>query len=359
MKIVIQILLLIFGSFCVNAQQVNPFQLHKGELLARPITTDQASKSDTNLIVQPVIVLDKPSIEINHDQIIETIKNDTIIPKQVKSLINPFSLQETNLNNLTEPDIFKSEDEIKNELMSEIAANADTSDTVDNTIINLIEPTIEKPKSRSSKLVFIILLISGLLLSIVFTNKRNIIAEINKSLRNTNYMKLFQKDEKNGLSVTFFLLSIIYLLNISLFVRFVAMYFDIPIFRYNLFFILIVLTLLLALKHLSLVAISYLRQKLSDSISYSFIILMVNSVLGLILIPINALIAYGPDVMTKNIIYLGIAFCLFFWAFKWLRGFLNSARIIIGDSFHFLLYLCGCEIVPILICIGFVRSLVV
>jgi len=101
-----------------------------------------------------------------------------------------------------------------------------------------------------------------------------------------------------------------------------------------------------------------LRKRLLDAINYSFIITTINLIVGLILIPINLIIAFGPEFLVNKTIIFGLVIVALTYLLRWLRGFLNSLRIIIGDSFHFLLYLCTCEIVPVMIIIGYVRSLI-
>ena len=82
---------------------------------------------------------------------------------------------------------------------------------------------------------------------------------------------------------------------------------------------------------------------------YIFIVFMVNKILGIFLLPFIVLMAFsGPAVlgMLVSLTYLviGLAF-----AYRYIISFAPIRKQINVSQFHFFLYLCGFEIIPLLV----------
>ena len=109
--------------------------------------------------------------------------------------------------------------------------------------------------------------------------------------------------------------------------------------------------LIYVVKHifLSLISASFPIQK--EVSLYGFTIETFNLFIGIILIPLNLIIAFGPEKIAIPLIYLTIVVIGFLLLLRSFRGLLISSRWISGNLFHFLLYLCTFEILPILLLI--------
>jgi len=82
---------------------------------------------------------------------------------------------------------------------------------------------------------------------------------------------------------------------------------------------------------------------------YIFIVFMVNKVLGMALIPIIVLMAFadpGGLKLIVNISFLLVAFAFFY---RYIISFAPVRKQINVSQFHFFLYLCGFEIIPLLV----------
>lgn len=353
MKYLLSIILISFVFLNVGAQGINPFELR--DSIINENVSEVVKDSSTEVNSSNLAVSETPA-NISQSEPADT--EEKAISEVENSFTNPFELIESDTSIEIVDSIELSTADIDEKYNDSTSVLTPLEDQVTKNDKTISKPTSPLPSKGSNTLAFVIALISGLLLSIVFTSKRSILSEINKSLRNMNYMKLFLKDERNGFSLPFLLLMVIYVLNVSVFIRFLSIHFEIAILDYSYWYILLFVIVLLIVRHASLTFISYLRKRLPDALQYSFIIMMINTIIGLTILPVNLLIAYGPESMTTRFMYLGIIIIVSLWILKWLQGFLNSIRIIVGDSFHFLLYLCACEIVPILICVGYVRNLI-
>jgi len=351
------LILLVCFVESVHAQQVNPFELYQG-------TSDTVNVSP-GLDTLPAVVDSNLIFDTLYSETASSLPLPTIASKE--TIIAPEISESPNLIPQHEINPFELSEEINSPIEVKTLPVQETQvpDSTNQIAHNPIEQDQHEQENeytslpeKKNTLVFIISLICGLLLSFLLTVNRKILGEIIKSLSNINYMKLFQKEEQNGASVSFIILYIIFILNAAVLLKFAFMEFEIPLFGYNFYKFVIIVTLIVLLRHFSLNVVSYLRKRLPDAINYSFIIAIINGLVGLVLIPINLLIAFGPEIMTRNVIILGLIVMVLAYMIKWFRGFINSARIILGDSFHFLLYLCTCEIVPIFICIAYVRNLI-
>ncbi len=103
------------------------------------------------------------------------------------------------------------------------------------------------------------------------------------------------------------------------------------------------------LKHLSLGTIASAFPVEKEASLYGFVTILVNILLGLALLPINLLIAFGPESLVIMTLWTGIALVVLLYFFRQLKGLFISGRLVRSYLFHFFLYLCSAEIAPLLI----------
>lgn len=361
-------LFLFFVSFQHgNAQQVNPFELKEGnEKKIENQETD--SNIDTGNFNVTLIEdsLKKPEIveEIISTQ--EAIVNTNEVEAPAQAIVedtpsnsNPFDLINDTLSG-SETSIDTLSEEIEIDTINESSsAISDTSNISEIPVIEEVK-NIMKPPVPKERNLFVLWasLFCGLLIAISINSKRNLLNEILKSFRNLSYMKLLQKEQKNGWSIPYILFYVVFLINICIFIRFVCIHYEIPVLQYSYIKIGVAILGLLALRHLSLYIISFMRKRLNEAMQYNFIIISSHIITGLVLIPINLFIAFASPNIAVFILYFGIGFIALAFLSRWFRAFINSLRLILGHSFHFLLYLCSCEIVPVIILIGYLRNLI-
>lgn len=101
-------------------------------------------------------------------------------------------------------------------------------------------------------------------------------------------------------------------------------------------------------KHLMLSMVGAIFPVSKDVRAYNFLIIIFSSVIGLILAPVNFLLAYGPENMASTLIYLTLGTLALIYAFRYLRGLIIANRFFGFHKFHFLLYICTVEIAPVL-----------
>jgi hypothetical protein len=101
-------------------------------------------------------------------------------------------------------------------------------------------------------------------------------------------------------------------------------------------------------KHLALGLIGLIFPVGREISRYNFIMLVFGAALGLLLGPINILLAYGSPEWQKIFIWGTIAVIGLVYAFRSVRSLWLAGRIFASHLFHFLLYICTVEIAPVL-----------
>jgi hypothetical protein len=89
---------------------------------------------------------------------------------------------------------------------------------------------------------------------------------------------------------------------------------------------------------------------MSDTVSqYIFVLFLINKIIGILLLPVIVLLAFAPQawlniITISSFIILGIFFLL-----RYLRSYSLLQSKLKVNGFHFLIYITGIEILPLLL----------
>lgn len=206
----------------------------------------------------------------------------------------------------------------------------------------------QNSKTSYYYLPLIIILLSCILLAIILVQKRQIVVNIVRSLNNLNFAKSFQRTELGGLSTGMLGIYLIFLLNFGLFIFLAIKTFNKGV-QLNFYWIVFGILLVYAFRHIILRITGWLFNVDKLLSPYNFIIQLANSAYGLILIPLNLLLAYGPDLLSQSLVYGSILIFMLLLLIRYFRGFILGSQLKSGFSFHFFIYFCTFEILPFLI----------
>ncbi len=212
---------------------------------------------------------------------------------------------------------------------------------------------LEIEKITRSPLRLSIVIIISLILVLVSTFLRPLIAKTWQAFRNDNLLnQLLREQEGRGMAPSYILYALFFL-NGGIFLYLSATIFNIELLGVNPFRTLVnCIGLILALmlfKHLVIRFIGYIFPIDKEIQRYNFLIIVFGSIIGLILAPVNLLLAYGPEELLKPTVGIGIGALLFIYLFRTIRALLIGNRFIAFHKFHFLLYICTIEIAPVLV----------
>ncbi len=91
-----------------------------------------------------------------------------------------------------------------------------------------------------------------------------------------------------------------------------------------------------------------------DTVKYRFLIGVFNSLFGLILFPVNWLLAYGPEEIRLPVIYVVVIIAVIFYIYRYMIGISSASQQILRNRFNFFMYLCTLEIAPLLVIVKYV-----
>jgi len=138
----------------------------------------------------------------------------------------------------------------------------------------------------------------------------------------------------------------------GLFLLFISQYYQWALqknFWYNLGFWVLLLTAVYGFKLILLRSMGWLFQMHETSNTYSFIVFMVSKVTGVLLIPFIVLLAFGPSILQPVLVTAALVLLVGMFAYRYLISYPSVRSSLRLNQFHFFLYLCAFEIVPLLL----------
>jgi hypothetical protein len=215
-----------------------------------------------------------------------------------------------------------------------------------------IKVTPIKTAERPQQFLFGLVLTILLLLTVLVSLSRNLIGKIYQAFFNDIVLKALHR-ERGSLNTTVYVgLYSMFIINLGVFVYLLLRYYG-YLFHGSDFLTLLYCILgiagLIISKHIVLSILAYIFPIEKEINTYSFIILIFGVLIGLVLAPVNVFFAYSDTKMAEYIVlgmvgFLGLAYFLCA-----MRSLFLARSYIFPHFFHFLLYLCSVEIVPLLL----------
>lgn len=85
--------------------------------------------------------------------------------------------------------------------------------------------------------------------------------------------------------------------------------------------------------------------------NFAFQILFLNKILGLILVPFSLVLAFGQGDWVQVTLFLSFVLVFLFFFYRYARSIVNFSHFLKISKFHFFMYLCASEILPVAILI--------
>jgi hypothetical protein len=205
---------------------------------------------------------------------------------------------------------------------------------------------------RNSRAWLLGIVISGLLLTTVsLTFFRTLYIKCYKAALNDNMLnQLFREREGSGL-LPFAFVYVVFLYHFALFLyqtnELWSLWRQQPI-QQQVPLIAAVTLLALLLKHISLGILGYIFPVTKESRLYSFTIMVFAILVGLVLTPLNLVLTYSPVDWREPVVWISLGLLVILYLLHAARGVVIANRFIFLYQFHFLLYLCVIEIMPVL-----------
>lgn len=218
------------------------------------------------------------------------------------------------------------------------------------------KPEVKKEEVESkfqnilSNYIFWILFLCLVLITFIVNINRSLIPEIYRSLTSDNQFRVVFREFSKGFSnVLYYLLYFIFLVQGALFFYLLQQHF-LPVDRQlSYLWFLLGLLLIYGLKHVVLFVLHLLFPVDKEATQYSFILMQFNICIGIVFFCINWVLAFTPGDISRMAGILGLGLFVILYFVRQFRGLLVSARILVSNKFHFFLYLCVVDLLPVLI----------
>lgn len=310
------ILLVLLGNCTLFAQSGNPFEL-------------KYSKSDSIGVDNQANPFELPSTATTDSITKEGLNTENSSTPPIKSASdNPFQLLDK------PPSIVK----------NTIPQKSDTN------------KTRQIHKKSSSNFIFWVLLSLLLFLTAIASVSRKKLDQAYGSFINENLLRQVYRQNRGTFSLAYLLLYILFFLNLGSFIFLSANEFG-----YNLpnnFSFLLLLCgsvgIIFLIKHFLLFLMSSIFPIDKEIKLYSFTIMIFGILLGIALLPINILIAFASENIGKITVYVALGAIVAIYLYRSLRALSIASRYLMLHKFHFFLYLCAVEILPVIVLLKFI-----
>ncbi len=211
--------------------------------------------------------------------------------------------------------------------------------------------TSSKVPQLSSSFLFWVIMSMLIFMTLSVSMYKSFIVRSYRAFTNENFLKLIHRDQGSIVKVPYLILYVGFFFNTSVFVYLIARYFElIAEDSFGLLFQLFLLvTAIFLAKHIVLKIIGSTFPVNKEIKLYSFTIVIFSIIIGLLLVPLNTLIAYAPAGMTRILVFGALFATGLVYLFRTFRSLFIASRFITLQKFHFFMYLCTVEIAPLLI----------
>lgn len=226
--------------------------------------------------------------------------------------------------------------------------------------INLPDNTIIKKGPTDKRTGFLFWVFFGLLLifSSIYGISKVRLGQVYNSFLNENFLRQSHRYNQGNFSVVYLLLYILAIINFAVLLYLIANYFGANL-PNDFFFLLKLIGIVLALfggKHLVLSLVGAIFPVNKEISLYSFTIMIFGILLGMLVFILNIIIAYGPESIVKLSVYSALGAIIAIYLFRTIRGLSIGSKYLVLHKFHFFIYLCTVEILPVVILIKVIRN---
>ena len=208
-------------------------------------------------------------------------------------------------------------------------------------------PALRTGSSRGFQIFF--LLLSLLLLIFIVNVERSFVRDLWRVISNENYSSLHHRNQRNTMRQILLLMGY----SIFIFQAGTFLYHILRVFRYtgsllDSIWVCIVLVLgIYVIRHAMIRYLRWLFNNEKEMTLFGFDISIFNTMLGLILLPVNILLLFGPENLYKPLVIIGLVVVGAAYMMRQLRWLLSAHQLIGNSLFLFFIYLCAVEILPL------------
>ncbi len=208
-------------------------------------------------------------------------------------------------------------------------------------------PAFKSKSSRGFQIFF--LLLSLLFLIFIVNVERSFVRDLWRVISNENYSSLHHRNQRNTMRQILLIMGYtVFIIQAGLFIYNGMRVFNYPTTVLDNVWTSIALVLCVYLtRHFVIRYLRWLFNNEKELTLFGFDISIFNTMVGLILVPINVLLIFGPENIYKPLVIIGIIAIVLAYMTRQLRWLLTARQLIANSLFLFFVYLCAVEILPL------------
>ena len=215
------------------------------------------------------------------------------------------------------------------------------------TIKKLPIPALKSKTSRGFQIFF--LLLSLLFLIFIVNVERSFVRDLWRVISNENYSSLHHRNQRNTMRQILLMMGYtVFIIQAGLFI-----YNAMRVFNYsgtildNVWTSIALVLCIYLTRHGVINYLRWLFNNEKELTLYGFDISIFNTMVGLVLVPINVLLIFGPENIYKPLVIIGVIAIALAYMTRQLRWVLTARQLIANSLFLFFVYLCAVEILPL------------
>ena len=205
-------------------------------------------------------------------------------------------------------------------------------------------------KSKASRGFQIFFLLLSLLFLISIVNvERSFVRDLWRVISNENYSSLHHRNQRNTMRQILLMMGYtVFIIQAGLFI-----YNAMRVFNYagtildNVWTSIALVLCIYLTRHGVINYLRWLFNNEKELTLYGFDISIFNTMVGLVLVPINVLLIFGPENIYKPLVIIGVIAIALAYMTRQLRWVLTARQLIANSLFLFFVYLCAVEILPL------------
>jgi len=325
---------IIYTSVVWGQSSGNPFDLKYRPAKSNIPATSKPTLTPADTLFKPGLPVPRPNstpdtgktLKDSSDMPGSVFSGDTILPG---TSTNPFE---------------RSEDQ---DSMSGTAITKVDSAANSQAIKKLPIPAVMSKTSRGFQIFF--LLLSLLFLIFIVNVERSFVRDLWRVISNENYSSLHHRNQRNTMRQILLMMGYtVFIIQAGLFI-----YNAMRVFNYagtildNVWTSIALVLCIYLTRHGVINYLRWLFNNEKELTLYGFDISIFNTMVGLVLVPINVLLIFGPENIYKPLVIIGVIAIALAYMTRQLRWVLTARQLIANSLFLFFVYLCAVEILPL------------
>jgi len=210
---------------------------------------------------------------------------------------------------------------------------------------------------ESRSFIYWTILLGLILLTLATSSNRKLFGKVLKAIFNENILK---QEFRSGasLALEYILLYLVYFINGGIFLLLIWNFFyDGDVTLKNLSLCIALLIGVYSTRHIAMNILGSIFPFEKEAKLYSFTIQLFNASIGICLIPINLFLAFGPESITKIVLFIGFSLICILLIIRIVRGVTISLSFIFNRLILFFVYLCSLEIAPMVVLVKLIEKI--